>query len=198
MSSLDPLNGRSNIALNEAHDTPFSPTIQPFCRRIPSFSSSPSLSSNSTMGSSSFREDYPLFIPSTPLRSSGIPFSWEKLPGIPKRQLSKKKDPSLKSLLPLPPAGTPIPTKKMTGSLGKRDPFFAAFVECSKDDDDDDQDTIGAFFKGSKVTKTLSDRFGFINMYSSCQRACPVSESIIYIPRSQNSVAGRYRSAKSY
>ncbi|XP_057468753.1 uncharacterized protein LOC130758702 [Actinidia eriantha] len=198
MSTLDPLNGHRNTTLNEAHDTPFSPTIRQFCRHIPSFSSSPSLSSNSSMGSSSFLEDYPLFSPSTPLRSLGIPFSWEKLPGIPKRQLSKKKEPSLKSLLPLPPAGTPISTKKMTDSLGKRDPFFAAFVECSKDDDDDDQDTMGAFFKGSKVTRTLSDRFGFINMYTSCQRACPVSKSIIYIPRSQNPVASRQRPAKSY
>ncbi|CAL5333532.1 unnamed protein product [Camellia sinensis] len=215
MSSTSTFNGHSKIAPNNT-DTPFSPPLRPSSRRTPSFSSSPSLSSNSSSSSTSsfFHHDSPLFSPSTPLRSFlGVPFSWEKLPGIPKKQLSKKIDPSL-SLLPLPPAGTPTPSsfssKKINSNFHQnsplrkknftsesfrreRDPFFMALMECSKDDHDhdhdDQQNPIGSFnlWKSSKVTRTLSDRFGFINMYTSCKSTCPVSESVIYIPRSGRS-----------
>ncbi|KAH7859593.1 hypothetical protein Vadar_003024 [Vaccinium darrowii] len=179
-SPTTPLNRHARIPPNATLDTPFSPVIRLFSRRTPSFSSSSSSSSDSSRRSSSFHDDSPLFSPSTPLWSSGIPFSWEKLPGIPKRQLSKKMNPSLsKNLLPLPPAGTPpiTPSKqKVISSDEVRDPFFAALVECSKDDDQD--------LKGSKITKSLSDRFGFIGSYTSCKSNCSVSESIIYVPRS--------------
>uniref|UniRef100_A0A5B7BD31 Uncharacterized protein n=1 Tax=Davidia involucrata TaxID=16924 RepID=A0A5B7BD31_DAVIN len=191
MASTAGFNGRAQIDPKET-DTPFStPLVRPSFRRSPSFSSSPSLSSNSSLGSSSFHEAHSPFSPSTPLRFSGIPFSWEKIPGIPKKQIPKKKDSST-NLLPLPPAGTPIPSKKLinreenslvrkkyTIQSFRRDPFFAALVECSKDD----QDSIGNFWKGSKVTRTLSDRFGFVGINTSCKRTCAVSESIIYLPR---------------
>ncbi|XP_052202591.1 uncharacterized protein LOC127808206 [Diospyros lotus] len=193
---------------------------------IPSFSSI----SFSSLGSSSssFHDDLqsPLFSPPTPTTSSsphrfsaggGIPFSWEQLPGIPKKQLSKNnKEPSLTNLLPLPPAPartsstrqrtssssktkifnqiSPIGNKYSSSSSSstqsiinvRRDPFFAALVECSKDDDDHHhgQETItAALWKPSKISTTLSDRFGFVTMYTSCKRSCSVSNSVIYIPR---------------
>ncbi|KAL6962011.1 hypothetical protein U1Q18_036967 [Sarracenia purpurea var. burkii] len=219
MSSTAALNRRDEVAPNDGHH-PSPPFVRPSSRRTLSFSSSPSLSStSSSLGSLSFRDDSPLFSPSTPLRPSGIPFSWEKLPGIPKIQLSKKNDTSL-NLLPLPPAGNPTPTKKLIGTheiwsssssppprrknagdTFRRDPFFAALVECSKEDDDedngdDDQDqTDGDSCKGSKVFRTLSDRFTFIATHASCRRNCPVSESIIFIPRSRNHDIFRGRSS---
>lgn len=51
------------------------------------------------------------------------------------------------------------------------DPFFAAFVECSKDEG-----------MVSKVSKMRSSG-GF---YGSCLRACEVAESVVYIPRSRS------------
>ncbi|CAK9137149.1 unnamed protein product [Ilex paraguariensis] len=185
--------GRAQIAQNES-DTPFSSPLWPSSRRSPFFSSSPSLSSNSSLGSLSFHDDNSPTSPTNPpFRFSGIPFSWEHLPGIPKQQLLKKKDPSL-NLLPLPPAGTPTPSKKFNyqkispnpkkynNESFRKDPFFAALVECSKDDRG--IDTIGSFWKGSKVSRTLSDRLGFTAMNASCKRTCAVSESIVYLPRS--------------
>ncbi|KAI5668209.1 hypothetical protein M9H77_18062 [Catharanthus roseus] len=176
------------------------PVLRPSSRRNSSFSSSPSFSSNSSSGSFSFQDSYDsLFSPNTPLRfSSGIPFSWEQIPGIPKNGTPRKlKEFSSQSdLLPLPPAGNSnslrkngqnrgedhhiSPKKYNTNESFRKDPFFAALVECSKDD------SIGDFWKSSsKVSKTLSDRFGFINMYTSCKRTCTVSESIVYLPRSR-------------
>ena len=63
------------------------------------------------------------------------------------------------------------------------------FRDCRGGDDDDgdgDQDSGSRnnFFNGAKVTRSVSDRFGFINIYTSCKRTCAVSESIVYIPRS--------------
>ncbi|KAG6390286.1 hypothetical protein SASPL_148018 [Salvia splendens] len=173
-------------------------------RRTPSFSSSsPSGSFDSSFRSSSFsfNDDSPTFSPiSTPLiKFKGVPFSWEQIPGIPKHHSSKKKD-SSGHLLPLPPAGaaTSAAVKKQEEISPKKsnrfqsdDPFFAALVECSKDggngDDNDDDRCLnsGAIGKGSsKITRTLSDRFGLINMYtSSCKKTCAVSESIVNLPR---------------
>ncbi|KAE9611392.1 hypothetical protein Lalb_Chr06g0162001 [Lupinus albus] len=134
--------------------------------------------------------DDPLLCPSTPLRFSGIPFSWEHLPGIPKNQNSiMKKDSSMK-ILPLPPPTyssknlsheeTRVVRKKnnIIQSSVQRDPFFAAMVECSKDDNHK---------SGAKVTRSISDRFGFISFYGSCKRTCAVSESLVYLPTSRRS-----------
>lgn len=118
----------------------------------------------------------------SPLVFKGIPFSWEKIPGIPKYQESHKQSKSARSFLPLPPAGNAIST-----AATKTDPFLVALLECSKDDLDDHGTDLGHVWKGSSknfITKTLSDRFGFISMYGSCKRLCPVSESIVYLPRS--------------
>ncbi|KAL3845617.1 hypothetical protein ACJIZ3_003020 [Penstemon smallii] len=173
------------------HSTPIFGSI---IHRTPSFSSSSrSHSWDSLFGSSPFSEKCPLFSPSTPLKSEGIPFSWEQIPGIPKQQGSKKKAYS-DELLPLPPAGTSnSSTKKLqnqdeispkkyhhTSNKFQRDPFFAALVECSKDDHDNDH---GTNYGSSKIARTLSDRFGFISMYTSCKRTSTVSESIVYLPR---------------
>ncbi|KAL2467627.1 uncharacterized protein Fot_51152 [Forsythia ovata] len=193
-------NGHAQTVSPET-DTPYStPIFRPTStRRTPSFSSSsPSHDSwDSSFGSSiCFNEEFSAFISpnTTPPKFSGVPFSWEQLPGIPKQQSPKKKDSST-SLLPLPPAGNSNPSKKqnqeeispkkyMASDSFRMDPFFAALVECSKDDHGHDQ-TVGInHLKGSKISRTLSDRFGFINMYTSCKRTCPVSESIVYLPRS--------------
>lgn len=164
-------------------------------RRTPSFSSSSSLSSSSSsVLGSSYYPDSPLS-PATPLRFSGVPFSWEHLPGIPKKLQNHKKKESIK-LLPLPPPATPPATSKKynlkaPGGAAQsfpKDPFFAALVECSKDadagDDHDHQESASGFWTGAKVTRSISDRFGFINLYTSCKKTCAVSESIVYLPRS--------------
>lgn len=141
--------------------------------RNPSFSSySSSRSCHSSFGSLSFNEDFNLFSPITPLRlSSGVPFSWEKIPGIPKQESINTKE-SLRNLLPLPPARkTSNSSKKYVHEqifLKKKDPFFAAFVECSKDDDD----AFGSLWKGLKIPRALN----------SCKRSCAVSDSLVYIP----------------
>ncbi|KAL0282818.1 UNVERIFIED_CONTAM: hypothetical protein Sangu_2928200 [Sesamum angustifolium] len=185
-------------------ETPYSPPIlrPSAARRTPSFSSSSrsnSWDSSLELSSFSFNEESPPYSPSTPLKFKGVPFSWEQIPGIPKHQQAgfKKKESSSAHLLPLPPAGNSnsstkklqnqeeISPKKyhvMTSSRFQRDPFFAALVECSKEDDNDDDDD-GRVWKGrSKISRSLSDRFGFINMSASCKRTCAVSESIVYLP----------------
>ncbi|KAL2241779.1 UNVERIFIED_CONTAM: hypothetical protein Sindi_0295900 [Sesamum indicum] len=183
-------------------ETPYSPPIlrPSAARRTPSFSSSSrsnSWDSSLELSSFSFNEESPPYSPSTPLKFKGIPFSWEQIPGIPKHQQAgfKKKESSSAHLLPLPPAGNSnSSTKKLqnqqdispknkyhTSTRFQRDPFLAALMECSKDDDDDD----GTIWKGSsKISRSLSDRFGigFINMSASCKRTCTVSESIVYLP----------------
>ncbi|XP_075480617.1 uncharacterized protein LOC142521274 [Primulina tabacum] len=119
----------------------------------------------------------------SPPHFKGIPFSWEKIPGIPKYQESHKSSKSTRSLLPLPPAGNSVSAAAAT----KKDPFLVALMECSKDDHGTD---LGHFWKGSSknfITRTLSDRFGFISMYGSCKRGCAVSESVVYLPRSARS-----------
>ncbi|KAI8531172.1 hypothetical protein RHMOL_Rhmol11G0116500 [Rhododendron molle] len=147
-----------------------------------------SLFSYSPLRSLPSGDDTPLFAPSTPLCFAGIPFSWESLPGIPKKQVPKKKDyfPSL----PLPPPCTPKNSPKKSNLLqrnsernSEKDPFFKAMVECSKDVRDPDLYPLGNILKGSRVNRTLIGRFGFISEKASCKRSCAVSESIIFIPR---------------
>ncbi|KAL2231893.1 uncharacterized protein LOC105175966 [Sesamum indicum] len=179
------------------HSTPiFRPSS---ARRTPSFSSvSPSDSCDSSFGSLTFSlaEEFPPFSPiSTPLKFKGIPFSWEKLPGIPKNQLGPKKKACSEHLLPPPPAGTTNSaakkllhqeeiSPKKSNRFVQRDPFFAALVECSKDDHDEEEEHDHHHHgSSSKITRTLSDRFGFISMYASCKRTCAVSESLVYLPR---------------
>ncbi|KAF3661619.1 putative E3 ubiquitin-protein ligase RNF13-like [Capsicum annuum] len=207
-------------------DTTLPTTIfrPPPTRRSPSsLSSSPSHSSNSSFGSSlSFHDilddhnNSPIS-PTTPLHfPKGVPFSWEKIPGIPKQVFSKKNinnstTTSLGQLLPLmpPPAGNnngknisnysskkissasfldEISPRKSAAKSFRKDPFFAAFVECSKDDNQQYQHDDIWKNSSSKVPsiRSLSDRFGFISMYTSCKRTCTVSESIVYLPRSRN------------
>ncbi|KAK8712772.1 hypothetical protein V6N13_148000 [Hibiscus sabdariffa] len=159
-------------------------------RQTPSSSSS---SSSSSLGPLYFRVDSPLS-PATPLQFSGVPFSWEHSPGVPKKLQNHKKKESTKSL-PLPPPATPptskgnnfediLARKKASDAAAKslrKDPFFAAMVECSKDDNK--EESVSNIWSGIKVTRSISDRFGFINLYSSCKRTCAVSESLVYLPR---------------
>lgn len=142
-------------------------------RNLSSSSSSSSHSCNSSFGLLSFNEDSTSFSPITPLRfSSGVPFSWEKIPGIPKQESIKNKE-SLRNLLPLPPARkTSNSSKKYDHEQifpKKKDPFFAAFVKCSKDDGN--HYAFGSLRKGSKITRALN----------SC-KSCAVSDSLVYIP----------------
>ncbi|OIW06567.1 hypothetical protein TanjilG_03961 [Lupinus angustifolius] len=159
-------------------------------RRTPSFSSS--CSSFSSLESFYFHDD-PLLSPVTPLRFSGVPFSWEHLPGIPKNHNSKKnKDSSLKTL-PLPPPTysskklsheeTRVMKKNYIQTSVQRDPFFAAMVECSKDGNH--EEASSSLKSGAKVSRSVSDRLGFISLYSSCKRTCAVSESLVYLPSSR-------------
>ncbi|XP_077249322.1 cystathionine beta-lyase, chloroplastic-like [Tasmannia lanceolata] len=63
-----------------------------------------------------------------------------------------------------------------------RDPFIAALMECSKDHQR--LGPPGDCWKSAKVSRSLSDRFGFIDLYSSCKNTCTVAESMVYLPRS--------------
>lgn len=200
MDSSATLSSRAQVVSKEYDTNTIVPaTKYPSSSRTPSFSSSSSSLSpcSSSLGSSYFPDfDSPLS-PATPLRYSGVPFSWEQLPGIPKKlQAPKKKDFSSSKLLPLPP----LTAKKFNSenmvdrktkntrqiTTSQRDPFFAALVECSKDDDDDDREMTSdsSIWSGAKVSRSLSDRFAFVNLYASCKRTCAVSESIIYLPKS--------------
>jgi hypothetical protein len=204
MDSSATLRSRAQVVSKE-WDTIVPATKYLSSRRTPSFSSSSSLSPcSSSLGSSYCPDDSPLS-PATPLRySSAVPFSWEQLPGIPKKlQVPKnKKEYSSSKLLPLPPliARAASTSKKFNSeNMGdrrksntthlqtfQRDPFFAALVECSKDDIDDHHEEMSnsSLWNGAKVSRSLSDRFGFVNLYTSCKRTCAVSESIIYLPKS--------------
>lgn len=210
MASIASPNGRGQnlVPDHDSDQSTYSPLIpRPSSRRTLSLSSSPSFSSsNSSITSFSLDENIANnspFSPTTPLHGQ-IPFSWEQIPGIPKnKQLSKKKcnDPSLNiSLLPLPPAaaGNPVQNRKditprtqkkqsATSASSRKDPFFAALVECSKGSDHE-QGSIGNFWKSSRVTRTLSDRLGFVSMYTnvSCKSTCAVSKSMVYLPRSSS------------
>lgn len=197
------INGHTPLLSNEEEPPHSAPIFRGTGRRTPSFSSSSSSSWDSSFRSSSFsfHDDFPPFSPITPLKYKGVPFSWEQIPGIPKEQGSKKKGPS-GHLLPPPPAGTTAGggagakkqlhqdeiSPKKSNRFQRDDPFFAALVECSKEggDDEDHQSSnfVGIAHKGSsKITRSLSGRFGLINMYTSCKRTCTVSESIVYLPR---------------
>lgn len=138
-------------------------------------------------------------IPTFPIiHSFGVPFSWEHLPGIPKKQTPKwRKDKqsssssssfltTLSLLLPPPPSTATTPTKSRSFNLRKksiigrchRDPFIAALVECSKDNDDASC-RGGGFWIAGMLSRSISDRLGFMNAYTSCKRSCAVSQSII-------------------
>ncbi|KAK7851363.1 uncharacterized protein LOC112017369 [Quercus suber] len=194
MDSSATLSSRAQLVSRECDNTFPSPKYLS-SQRTPSFSSSSSSSlspCSSSFGSSNFADDSPLS-PATPLRYSGVPFSWEHLPGIPKKKQASKKESSSK-LLPLPPTSTTTPSSKKSNLedvVGKKnckqtfekDPFFAALVECSKDDDQD-QEPNKSIWNSAKVSRSLSDRFAFISLYTSCKRTSAISESIIYLPRS--------------
>lgn len=215
MEPSETLRNTSKLVQKDQCDTFYQAMKYPSSRRTPSFSSISSLSSSSSssLSSSSYNPEYdsPLN-PATPLRFSGVPFSWEHFPGIPKRQLSKKKqlkESSSMKLLPLPPPTTTnnkvisldesINAIRIKKSSPKQpfesDPFFTALVECSKDDDrdhdhDHDQESHHANFWNvatAKVSRSLSDRFGLINLYASCKSTCSVAESIRHLPRSSRS-----------
>lgn len=177
-------------------------------RKSPS-SSSTSSSNSSSSSSRYFPDDSstrsPLS-PSTPLRlSSGVPFSWEKLPGIPKGQASSRRNSDsagplkLSKLLPLPPSAAPRKHgNPPEGSFRKKispewDPFVAALVECSKDEESHREDASSrGLWISTKVSRSISDHFGFIGLYASCKSSCAVDESIIYVPRPCRTTATLY------
>lgn len=170
-------------------------------------SSRRSLSSSSSFSSSSssslvFPDDSPLNSSEAPLGLIGVPFSWEQLPGKPKdycHRLNHRRNNESSVLLPLPPHRSttfPVtgknhksnyPTKKSSSpvTVTEKDPFAAALLECSKDEDEDEEDVDGRFRGSSKalVRNSISDRFGLVSLYGSCRRTCAVSESIVNLPR---------------
>ncbi|KAM1242545.1 hypothetical protein ACFX2G_034889 [Malus domestica] len=180
-------------------------------QRTPSFSSSSSWSSSSSFVSSSCNLDHdssPPINPATLLPFSGVPFSWEHFPGIPKKPSSSSSNnkelqfhSSLKRLPQPPPthSNQKISSKKLimddiiqirhnskrhTANLPK-DPFFAALVECSKDNDGNNNDDDQGYSSGAaKVSRSVSERFGFFNLSAlSCKTTCAVSESIIHVQK---------------
>ncbi|XP_054786922.1 uncharacterized protein LOC129293144 [Prosopis cineraria] len=197
------------------------PPQQQWSRRTPSFSSSsssfsPYNSSSSLESLFAGADDVDEPSPYSPLRFSGVPFSWELLPGIPKKQTCFRKkliQESSMKLLPLPPptntSSYNFKKKNSLPSIFQRDPFFAAMVECSKGGDDHEEEdhdhqvsgrSSPAFWNSNnaasrggrrsnnnKGSRSISDRFGFVSIYSSCKNASPVSESIIYLPTSRRS-----------
>ncbi|XP_042477304.1 uncharacterized protein LOC122058709 [Macadamia integrifolia] len=191
MDSCIPFTGHGAYLQVEGDNTTIIPIRKhPSSHRTHSLSCSSSVGSSSSFESSSFDES--LSSSSiTPLRFSGIPFSWEQHPGIPKKYHS----PSSKNILPLPPP-PPNPTsckrfdlepifttqKKNNQENYHKDPFVAAFMECSRDR----RGLKNCWKESSKVsrTRTLSDRFGFIGLYASCKNSCAVSDSTVSIPRS--------------
>ncbi|KAL7597283.1 uncharacterized protein LOC111908794 [Lactuca sativa] len=148
--------------------------VQRHSRRSKSFTFSDSISDDSSVTTP---------IPSTPIRYLGIPFSWEQFPGIPKKNTYKKSN-LTQHLLPLPPSShaphqSPTMKKSSSSQNFRKDPFFAAFIECSKDKEFE----VNGLRKSSKLPSV--DRSGFVvSMYSSCKRTCAVSESIVFRRRS--------------
>ncbi|XP_042507693.1 uncharacterized protein LOC122083847 [Macadamia integrifolia] len=200
-SCIEFLSQGENLQLEGDTTTNISPVGKryPSSRRTHSFSCSSSFrSSSSSFGSSIFDDSSPSS-PITPLPFSGIPFSWEQHPGIPKKYLnphspsSKTKDGNPLILLPLPPP-KPTPSKRfnLESILPTRkkkpqqnfhpDPFVAALMECSKDLRDGDGADDDCYWKGKKASRALSDRIGFID--ASCKNSCAVSNSTIFIPKS--------------
>ncbi|KAK4752012.1 hypothetical protein SAY87_020810 [Trapa incisa] len=161
------------------------------CRNSPSFSSSRAPLSLMTPPQLSYS--------TSSSSSSGVPFSWEKLPGIPKRQTSGRRNNSAASLklvelLPLPPSVTPRKggRRPAEGSFGKKgssewDPFVAALVECSKDNSSRRhlQDGVSR----PKVCRSISNRFGFFSILASCKRTCKVDGSLAPVPRPRRTAA---------
>ncbi|KAI6689662.1 hypothetical protein NL676_026490 [Syzygium grande] len=183
----------------------------PSSRRTPALS--PSTSSLSSP-SPSFLEplDFPglrrgSVSPSYPLgrvASSGVPFSWEKIPGIPKNQLSWKMagSPSASPLLPLPPAASAAAAASSLSSKkhrlsrttsatrhSKRDPFVSAFVKCSKDAG---REMTGNHWAVARVSRRISNGLGFVDL-ASCKQTCAVSDSVIYVARSNRASSDLFR-----
>ncbi|KAF8099558.1 hypothetical protein N665_0242s0041 [Sinapis alba] len=180
-----------------------SPVNFPAKKNISSRRSLSSSSSFSSCSSSSlvFPADSPLNSPATPLGLIGVPFSWEQLPGKPKdcshRLNHHRRNNDSSVILPLPPHRSttfPVtgknhklnyPTKKNSVPVMEKDPFAAALLECSKDEEDEDRRLSGNSGGSSKVLvkNSISDKFGLVSLYGSCRRTCAVSESIVYLPR---------------
>ncbi|KAF6139424.1 hypothetical protein GIB67_026266 [Kingdonia uniflora] len=142
-----------------------------------SFSSS-TLSSSTPPCFSNFTDSPPSSFDSC--QFSQVPFSWEQHPGVPKTTShsshSHIKDPSIVTL-PLPP----IRKKSAQDRRYTRDPFVSALKKCSKDHCSNE--SVDDYWKSNKVisSRTLTDRFGFIDFYTSCKRTCDVAESKVLL-----------------
>ncbi|XP_043705167.1 TBC1 domain family member 5 homolog B-like [Telopea speciosissima] len=202
------INGE-NLQVERGNTTTNNNNISPFGKRRPSSRRTHSFSCSSSFGSSSssFDDSSPLS-PNTPLRFSGIPFSWEQHPGIPKKYLinNSVSPASSSKTIPLPPPN-PIPSKRfnLESILPTRkkkqsevnnnfhsDPFVAALMECSKDltkDGVDDEDYWKMEENNKGASRTLSNRLvGFVDLHASCKNttSCAVSNSTVFIPKSSN------------
>lgn len=120
-----------------------------------------------------------------------VPFSWEKVAGVPKQQVPKKEGHSHFHspfrFLPLPPATAPasslkrlMKTKRPMGKRLGMDPFLAALVQCSKKDDDDK--ATGQVV--SKTRRTFGYVFDCVKLYAFCGgTSTVVSDSLVSSPR---------------
>ncbi|GAU15955.1 hypothetical protein TSUD_41790 [Trifolium subterraneum] len=174
----------------------------PSSRRTASFSScSSSLSPSSSSLESFYFPDDALLSPASPLRFSGVPFSWEQLPGIPKKHNSNKNKKSSMKLLPLPPPTitTTHPSSKklnhdidtkiwkknsIQSSFQRDDPFFAAMVKCSKDDNDDNEEiTSGNLWNnnGAKFYFQLQEEALINKLMAGPFEIIPISDPKMYL-----------------
>lgn len=205
-------NGLARILAAKDGDTaPFPASKRPSMARrtqslhSPSSSvSSASSSSSSPLGPYYFSDEYSPPSPATPFQFSRVPFSWEKLPGIPKKQATtsdpvggnSRKGEQTPLLAPPPPASSTgriggaraIHSKSCLIQSARVDPFFAALVECSKDVEGGGgggEAPEGRVWRAPKsvMPRNSSHLFGaMVSLHGSCKRTCDVSESIVYLP----------------
>ncbi|GAB2236125.1 hypothetical protein Droror1_Dr00027862 [Drosera rotundifolia] len=119
--------------------------------------------------------------------AAGVPFSWELIPGLPKLQIRTKPISFSNNPISLPPP--PVPLEKIrrkstgTGEVFRRDPFLAALMKCSGEDDKN----------AEKGRRRSSGENGFglwkviLNDYS-CKRSCAVVDSVGFVVPSRRRI----------
>ncbi|KAF3789168.1 hypothetical protein EJ110_NYTH09782 [Nymphaea thermarum] len=131
--------------------------------------------------------------PTTPLQSSGVPFSWEHQPGVPKHLMGTPDSRHFcvvgTSLPPPPLSSSPAgAASRLTASdsiftsrrkikshvKGAHDPFFRALVECSKDQM---AETCWQSPKAPYKFRPASPLRGLDRLQISCKTNCAVLES---------------------
>ncbi|KAK1322874.1 hypothetical protein QJS10_CPA02g00585 [Acorus calamus] len=174
-----------------------SPIFTPKSQTISSSSTSPPFSRHPYRSKSTTTSLSTYSSPLQPL--SGVPFSWEHQPGIPKQPFFAPATPH--DRLPLPPPlkkNSTTKTKKhpkksplSSSSTPKKkdqqpfimDPFAEALLECSKEARGPTMEAEQCW-RSPKVVRSISDRLGFyVDRCGWCKMACDVAESQVFLPR---------------